>query len=71
MLSVSKVVGFFSDAYCMDWAYAKQRIIRTLTADLLWERIELGQFNEETALEIARELFYGTAASLFKLEKEQ
>lgn len=67
MLSVTKVVGFFSDAYCMEWAYAKQRIIRTLTADLLWERIELGQFDEKTALEIAHELFYGTAASLFKL----
>ena len=69
MLSVRKVVGFFSDAYCMEWAYAKQVYIRTFTADVLWEKIELGQYDEETALEIAKELFYGTAAKLFGLEK--
>ena len=65
MVSVSKTIGFFSDAYCMEWAYAKQRFIRAFTADVLWEKIELGQYDEETALEIARELFYGTAAKLF------
>lgn len=69
MLSVNKIVGFFSDAYCMEWAYAKQVFIRVFTADLLWERIQLGQYDEETALEIAGELFYGTAAKLFGLEK--
>lgn len=68
MVPIGKIVGFFSDAYCMEWAYAKQKYIRTFTADVLWEKIELGQYDEETALAIAKELFYGSASRLFKVE---
>lgn len=68
MLSVRKIVGYFSDAYCMEWAYAKAKIIRTITSDVLWDRIVSGQYDEETALRIAGELFCGSAVRLFGLE---
>lgn len=37
-------------------------------ADVLWDKIEFGQYDEDTALEIAQELFYGSAAKLFKVQ---
>ena len=67
MLPVNKTVGFFSDAYCMEWAYAKQRYIRHYTAELLHERMELGQFDEETALSVAESLFRNTACEIFSV----
>ncbi|MBQ3066217.1 MAG: hypothetical protein IJC98_08275 [Clostridia bacterium] len=66
MLAINKMIGFFSDAYCMEWAYAKQVFIRTITANVLWDRIECGRYDEETALEIAKELFYGSASNIYK-----
>lgn len=65
MLPINKIVGFFSDAYCMEWAYAKQRYIRTFTTNVLSERMAFGQYSEQTAIEIAGELFGGTASNLF------
>ena len=44
MLPANKQVGFFSDAYCAEWSYAKAVIVRKVMAKVLAERIELGQF---------------------------
>lgn len=67
MLPVCKFVGYFSDAYCMEWAYGKQKLIRAITADVLWEKVLSGQYTEDFALEIAQQLFYGTAAKIFQI----
>ncbi len=45
MLPANKQVGFFSDAYCAEWSYAKAVIVRKILARVLAERIELGQFD--------------------------
>ena len=41
MLPANKQVGFFSDAYCAEWSYAKAVIVRKVMAKVLAERIEL------------------------------
>ena len=40
MLPVNKQVGFFSDAYCVEWTYAKAILVRKQLAHVLAERIE-------------------------------
>ncbi|MCL2699484.1 MAG: hypothetical protein FWE68_04160 [Defluviitaleaceae bacterium] len=55
MLSSKKTIGFFSDAYCVDWVYAKSIIVRKNLAKVLAEKIEYGQLTEETAIEYARQ----------------
>ena len=35
MVAMNKIVGHFTDAYCMEWAYVKSKIIRTFTAEVL------------------------------------
>jgi hypothetical protein len=64
MLPACRHVGFFSDSYCVDWAYAKSVIIRRQMARVFAEKITQGQYTESMALEIARELVYETPQTL-------
>ena len=64
MLPTNKQVGFFSDAYCIEWAYAKAKLVRKLTAQVLARRIEQRQHDWEEALGIARAILFETPQTL-------
>lgn len=68
MVALNKQVGFFSDAYCAEWAYAKAVIVRQELARVLAEKIESGQYSLDTALEIARQILYQTPQSLLGMK---
>ena len=58
MVALNRQVGFFSDAYCVEWAFAKATIIRRQLADVLADKVGQGQYNVEEALDIAREILF-------------
>ena len=60
MLPLKKQIGFFSDAYCLDWSYAKSIIVRKQLAEVLERKVAMGQYTFEDALAIARILLYET-----------
>ena len=64
MLPANKQVGFFSDAYCVEWSFAKAAMVRKLLARVLAERVELGQFDREQALEFARRILFDSPQTL-------
>ncbi len=64
MLPANKQIGFFSDAYCAEWSYAKAAIVRKILARVLAERIELGHLDETMAMEFARSVLYDSPQSL-------
>lgn len=64
MLPLNKQIGFFSDAYCADWAYAKAVLVRKQMAQVLAQKIESGQYTEEEALGIARAIVHDSASEL-------
>jgi hypothetical protein len=64
MLPANKQVGFFSDAYCVEWAYAKAVIVRKQLAQVLAEKIAQGQYSFEGALAIAKQIVYETPQEL-------
>jgi glucuronate isomerase len=64
MLPANKQVGFFSDAYCAEWSFAKAIIVRKILAQALIERIELGQFDRNQALAFARAILYESPQTL-------
>ena len=66
MLSVNKQVGFFSDAYCVEWLWAKSKLVRLLLSDALHKRVERGQYTVEQAIRIAELLLQNTPAHLLK-----
>lgn len=64
MLPTNAQVGFFSDSYCVEWAYAKAVLVRQALADVLASKVEQGQYDVDLAVDIAREILYETPQSL-------
>jgi hypothetical protein len=64
MLPTNRQIGFFSDAYCVEWAYAKSRMVRQALAEVLARKVEQGQYDEELALDTARRILYETPRAL-------
>ena len=68
MLSTARQVGFFSDAYTMEWSYAKAVMVRRVMSRVLAEKVMSGQYDRKGALSIAREILFTTPRNLLKLE---
>jgi hypothetical protein len=64
MLPLNRHIAFFSDAYSVEWSYAKSVIIRAQVADVLAEKVEQGQYSLDDALAIARAVLYETPQTL-------
>jgi hypothetical protein len=64
MVPLNKQVGFFSDAYVVEWAYAKARIVRAQMARVLAEKVAQGQYTFEDALAVARAILFESPQSL-------
>jgi hypothetical protein len=68
MLPANKQVGFFSDAYCVEWTYAKAVIVRKQLARIFAEKIDQGQFTREETLAIAQAVFFNSPQSLLGMK---
>lgn len=64
MVPVNKQVGFFSDAYVAEWAYAKAIIVRKQMATVLAEKVAQGQYSIDDAINVAREILFETPQTL-------
>ena len=64
MLPVNKQVGFISDAYCIEWTYAKSVMVKRLLAEALANKVALGMYDVDAAVDIAREILYETPQTL-------
>jgi len=64
MVPANKQVGFFSDAYCVEWSFAKAVLVRKILSRVMAERVELGQFDLENALGFVRAIFFESPQSL-------
>lgn len=64
MVALNKQIGFFSDAYCVDWTYGKALLVRKQLAAVLAQKIEQGQYSLDDALSIARQILFETPQSL-------
>lgn len=71
MLPANKQVGFFSDAYVVEWAYGKMMLVRKQLASVLADRILLGQFTEEEALHFAHAILWQTPKELNGMNPRQ
>ncbi len=63
MLPVNKQVGFFSDAYCVEWVYGKARMVQRQLARVLAEKVGQGQYTRDDAVAIARAILYDAPQS--------
>jgi glucuronate isomerase len=67
MLPLNKWFGFYSDAYCLDWQYAKSRIVRKQYAWELAHKISQGRYGSAEALDTVKTLIYDTPVAYFGL----
>ncbi len=67
MLPLNKQIGFFSDAYCVEWVYGKARMAQKQLARVLAEKIEQGQYTRDDALSIAAAILYDTPRDLLHM----
>jgi len=68
MLPANQQIGFFSDAYCADWAYAKALMIKKQLAEVLALKIRQGQYTQDIALAVAKQILYETPKTFMKLK---
>jgi len=71
MVPANKQIGFFSDAYCVEWTYAKAILVRKQLARVLAAKIEQGQYSQEDALAIATAILYESPRSLLGMIPKQ
>lgn len=64
MVAANKQIGFFSDAYCVDWTYAKAVIVRKQLAAVLAQKVAQGQYSVDEALSVARTILFESPQSL-------
>lgn len=64
MLPTNKQVGFFSDAYCVEWTYGKVIMVRKQMAHVLAQKIEDGQYTRDDALAIAQAILFESPQTL-------
>lgn len=68
MLPVNKQIGFFSDAYCLDWQYGKAVLVRRLLAEVLAKKVQRGQYAQIDALEIAKAILHDSSCDLLGMK---
>jgi hypothetical protein len=68
MLSTAKQVGFFSDAYTLEWSYAKSRIVRAAMSRVLAQKVASGQYDRAQALATARATLFETPRELLGMQ---
>jgi glucuronate isomerase len=64
MVPLNKQVGFFSDAYCLDWTYGKSKIVLNQLAAVLADKVAMGQYSRNEALRVAHAILYETPQEL-------
>ncbi|MGA3213484.1 MAG: hypothetical protein ABSD20_19430, partial [Terriglobales bacterium] len=64
MLPLNKQVGFFSDAYCLEWTYGKSKIVLSQLAAVLADKVAMGQYTREEAVRVAQAILYETPQEL-------
>jgi hypothetical protein len=68
MLPTNKQVGFFSDAYCLEWTYGKSKIVLNQLAVVLADKVAMGQYSKEEALHVAKDILYETPQELLGMK---
>jgi hypothetical protein len=71
MVPANRQIGFFSDAYCVEWTYGKAVLIRKLMAQVLAQRVESGQFSMDDALNFSRTILYENPQTLIGMKPRE
>lgn len=64
MVPADKQIGFFSDAYCVEWSYAKAKMVLNQLAIVLAQKVGQGQYTRSDSVQIARAIMFDSCHDL-------
>ncbi len=64
---INKVSAFFSDAYCVEWAYGKRQLVQREFAHVCAEKVAKGYITRNDVTEIARMWWYDNPVESYGL----
>jgi hypothetical protein len=70
MVPTSRLMGFFSDGYCVDWIYGRLRMTQRVLSQVLAEKIERGFYSFDLAVDVATAIMCATPRVVFLEEAE-
>jgi len=65
MVPLSRLAGFLSDGWCVEYVYGRVSVARRVLANVLTEKIERGFWTRDEALKAARTILFDTPRRLF------
>jgi len=65
MVPLSRLIGFFSDGWCVEYVYGRLALVRRVLANVAAERVERGFWTREEALGAVREILFETPRRIF------
>jgi hypothetical protein len=68
MVPVNKQIGFFSDAYCVEWSYAKAKMVLNQLAIVLAQKVAQGQYTRNDAVSIAKSILFDSCRDLLGVQ---
>jgi len=68
MLPTNKQIGFFSDAYSIEWSYAKAKMVGAQLAVVLAHKVAQGQYTRSDAREIARAILFDSPRAILGMQ---
>jgi glucuronate isomerase len=68
MVPTNKQIGFFSDAYSIEWSYAKAKVVCTQLAVVLADKVAQGQYTRSDAKDIARAILFDSPRTLLGIQ---
>jgi hypothetical protein len=68
MVPANKQIGFFSDAYCVEWSYAKAKMVLTQLAIVLAQKVAQGQYTRNDAVRIAKATLFDSCRDLLGVQ---
>jgi len=68
MVAANNQAAFFSDAYCVEWVYGKSLIARHCMAEVMANKVALGQYSRDEALSIARTILFEAPQAILGFE---
>lgn len=67
MVPVNKIVGFFSDAYHVEWCYPKLKMVKRVLEQILTERAENGWYSLDTCVTIINRIFHENPRQIYRI----
>jgi len=61
----TRLMGFFSDGYCIDWVYGRLKVTKMILANVFATKINQGFYTLDDAVNFAKHIFYYTPQEIF------